>query len=609
MTARVRETSPAGDRPRSGLAAAGIVAASIAAILVVLGAPPAAAQPAPARPVPAQPAPARPAPARPAPAPSADSGFIGQGSALLEIDDCPARELEASEAQLSARFSAHYARGEVLYAQGDYTGAVQEFIASYCLAGEFERGRQVRYSVLNDIGQSYERSLDYEKAISYFERFVRELPATAVVERRLYESRVLVLRKLRAQILVESSPGGATVTVSNESGVAGSGQAGKPIDVLGGTYTMLVELPGYEPYSQEIQVRIGKPFAFFVPLRPLRGRLSVQVSPGDARVFLRDKTIERFVGIGRVDEVLPAGEYVLIAEASDRLKEERPIEVLPNRVNLLQVDLPPRPQFGRRQLIAFATAAAGSATGGVMYAFGDARLVGIGIPGGLALGLFGTLLYLPEQVPLGTSNLTITSGLAGIVAGISASALFTDDGRIIAPVQGVTTALGAGLGYYLGHRTKISTGDAALFNSSVGWGTTVGGLFALSFGADDRRTTAGLFLSGLGMGAVSGVLMTRYFEISRRHAFLIDIGGLVGALGGLAAESLAYPNTGANENSPASNEHVANFVLGGVAVGLITAGALTRNLDAPKLPVKPSVAAVTAANGAPAATYGIAGSW
>jgi hypothetical protein len=344
-------------------------------------------------------------------------------------------------------------------------------------------------------------------------------------------------------------------------------------------------------------------------MRPRSGRLSVQITPADARVFLRDKTVERFAGIGRVDEVLPAGEYVLIAEAADRLKEERPIEVLADRVNRLQIDLPHTPQFGRRQLIAYATFGAAFSTGGLLYALGDSSIASLGGAGGAALGLFGSLLYLPDQVPLGTSNLTITSGLAGTVAGVTGSLLFTDSGRVYWPAQGLGTLLGASLGYYLGHRTKVSAGDAALFNSSVAWGTSVGGLFALSFGAEDRRITAGLILSGLGMGTVSGVLMTRYFEISRRHAFLIDIGGLVGVLGGLAAESLAYPKSSASEDSPSGNEHAANFMLGGVVVGLIGAGFLTRNLDTPKIPVKPVVGAATTAHGGSAAIYGISGAW
>ena len=573
---------------------------SFAAVVVLASAAAASAQPV------AQP-PAQPAvqPAQPA----SDTGFIGKGVAHLEIDDCPVGDPAASEAQLTSRFDGLYERGEVLYAQGDYPGAVRELISGYCVAGQLEAGRKVRYNLLKDIGQAYERSLDFEKAIAYFERFARELPPAAVADRQLYESRILVLQKLRAQIFVESEPGGATVTIVNESGVAGRGRSGKPIDVLGGTYTMQVELDGYVPYSKDIEVRIGKPFAYFVALRPQQGRLSVQVSPGDAKVFLRDKSVERFVGIGRVDEVLPAGNYVLIAEAADRPKQERPIEVLPNRVNLMQFDLPPRPQFGRRQLVAFAAAAAMNGGGGILYTFGNGPVASLGAVGGLALGLFGSYLYLPDQVPLGTANLTITSGIAGTAAGIAGGLLFTTEERAVWPIQGAATLVGTALGYYVGDRTKISVGDAALFNTSVVWGTTVGGLFALSFGGD-RRISTGLVLSGLGMGATSGVLMCSYFDISRRHAALIDLGGIVGLVGGLAVEGVAYPSSAAGEASQSSNEHVGNFMLGGVAIGLIGAGFLTRNLDSVKLPpVKPAIGAATAANGAQTAVYGISGSW
>jgi hypothetical protein len=537
-----------------------------------------------------------------------DSGFIGKVSAQLEIDDCPRADPAASEAQLTARFGALYERGEVLYLQGDYPGAVRELVSGYCVAGGFGRGREVRYQLLKDIGQAYERNLDYEKAIGYFERFIHDYP-TGVdpADRRVVESRVLVLQKLRAQILVETSPGGANVTISNEGGVAGLGRSGKPIEVPGGAYAMLVELAGHEPHTQQIEVRIGKPFAFFVPLRPLRGRLSAQVAPADARVFLRDRSVERFVGVGRVDEVLPAGKYVLIAEAPDRLKEERPIEVLPDRVNRMQLDLPLRPQFGRRQLILFSAIGGAYSAGGLLTAFNETGISGLGVAGGAAIGLLGSILYLPDEVPLGASNLAITAGLTGTLAGVTGALVFTDSERIAGPVLGAATLLGTGLGYYLGERTKITPGDAALFNSSVLWGTVAGGLFALSFGGEERRISSGLVLSGLGMGAVSGVLMTRYFEVSRRRAVLIDIGGLAGIIGGLAAEGLVYRSDGAG--AEASAEHVANFMLGGVAIGLIGAGILTRNLDAPKVPVKPAIGTATAATGATTTLYGVAGAW
>jgi len=549
------------------------------------------------------------APPQPSPVAAPDSGFIGRGPGLLEIDDCAPSDPTAREAQLRARFDALYARGEVLYAQGDYKGAVGEFIAGYCLAGAFNDGRQVRYQLLKDIGQSYERSLDYEKAIEYLTRYLRELPPGAQDDPRALESRILVLQKLRGQVLVQTSPAGATVTLSNESGVAGRGPSGKPFDVLGGSYTMLIELAGHEPVSQQIEVRIGKPFAFFVQLRPLRGRLSAQVAPGDAKVFLRDKTVERFVGLGRIDEELPTGKYVLVAEATGRQRVERSVEVLPSRVNRLQVDLPPKPQFGRRQLIVFSSILGATATANTLYATGNEGISLAGGVGGAVLGWLGSRLYLPDQVPLGASNLTITAGIAGAIGGGMGSRLLTGSQQVSLPAAGLTSIVAAGLGYYVGNRAEISVGDAALLNSSVLWGAAVGGLFALSFDPD-RGIESGLVLSGLGMGAVSGLLMTRYFEISRSRALLIDIGGIVGAIGGVAAESLAYPTSEVGQNSAASNEHVANFVLGGVAVGLIGAGILTRNIDAPRLPVKPAIGVAGAANGGSVApVYGISGSW
>lgn len=544
--------------------------------------------------------------AQPAAAPPSDTGFIGQGATRLDIDDCPPRDPSAPQEQLKKQGSELYQRAATLYDQGDYPGAVSEFTAAYCV-GKAIQDPQATAAILKGIGQAHERNLDYEKAIGYFERYLRDLPASGAPDKQLFESRILVLQKLRAQIFVETEPKGAAVTISNDRGVAGRGRSGRPIEVPGGTYTMLVELPGHEPHSQPIEVRIGKPFAYFVPLRPLQGRLSVQVEPGDAKVFLRDKTVERFVGIGRADEVLPAGDYVLIAEAADRLKVERPAEVLPNQVNRMQIDLPLKPQFGRRQLVAFSAVGGAFVGGGLLNAFDKTPITVLGVFGGAGAGLFGSYLYLPDQVPLGTSNLTITAGLAGTVAGTAGALLFTSSQQIGQPIQGISTLLGAGIGYYAGSRTKITPGDAALINSSAVWGTAAGGLFALSFGAEDRRISAGLVLSGLAMGTASGVLMTRYFDVSRQRAVLIDIGGLIGMIGGLAVESLAFP--AAEAGAPPSNEHIANFALGGLAVGLVAAGILTRDIDAPKVPVKAAVGAATAIDGRPTATYGVAGAW
>jgi hypothetical protein len=273
----------------------------------------------------------------------------------------------------------------------------------------------------------------------------------------------------------------------------------------------------------------------------------------------------------------------------------------------MQIDLQLRPQFGRRQLVVFSAVGAAVATGGVLAAFDRPAITALGVLGGIGAGLFGSYLYLPDAVPLGTSNLTITAGLAGSLAGFTGALLFTGEQRIALPIQGMSTLIGAGIGYYAGSRTNISPGDAALINSSAAWGAAAGGLFALSFGFEDRRISAGLVLSGLGVGTASGILMSSYFDISRRRAVLIDTGALLGVIGGLAAESLAFPT--ADQTSAAATEHIANFMLGGMAVGLLGAGILTRNMDAPKVPVKAAVGTATAADGSRATTYGIGGTW
>ncbi|HEU0033565.1 MAG TPA: PEGA domain-containing protein [Kofleriaceae bacterium] len=540
--------------------------------------------------------------------PTRQGGFIGRGPPRLVIDDCPVRDRALTEDQLRALGQEHYQRGETLYLQGDYKGAVSELVASYCLIPY--------YSILKDIGQAYERDLDYEQAIAYLERYIREIPPDAKranacaadpqEDKENVSRRVQVLRRLRAHISVQTQPPGGRITIENDATVAQRATAGDDIQVPGDTYTMKIELPGYETETRTIDVQIGKPYTYFVELTPLKGTVSVQVTPADARIFIDNK----LVGIGRFEGKLDAKPYIVMSERQGRLTDQRTIEVLPNQVKRVQIELTPQPQFGRRQLIAFTTVGSGFATGALLYAFSNTGIAGAGSIGGAAAGFAGSYFYLPDTVTLGTSNLTITSTLAGGIIGGAGTLLFTDEPRIVQPAIGATMIAGAGIGYYVGDRTKIRPGDAALVNSSMTWGTVAGGLFALSF-APPRDVAAGLVLSGLGVGGISGVIMTRYFDISRTHALLIDIGGVVGILGGLAVESLAYPTTQAqgDELDEQTREHLANFSLGGMVVGLIGAGILTRNLDAPKLAVQPTIGNAVASDGAVIPTYGLSGSW
>lgn len=541
-----------------------------------------------------------------APAPRGrDGGYIGRTLADLEIDDCPRVDPALPGDELRARASEHYKRGETLYVQGDYDGAVVELVAAYCLIPA--------YSILKDVGQAYERSLDYEKAIGYLERYIAAVPADAQRanacapdpqdDRANVSQRVKVLSNLAAKVFVETSPVDARITLGNDTGIAARAKSRQEISVLGGTYEMLVEHDDYEPYAQTIDVRIGKPYTYSVRLEPRKGTLSVQATPPDARVFLGD----RAVGIGRYEDTLPAGRYQLGVEAPGHVRYDREVEVLAGAIKTERVELPPVPQGGRRQLIAAAAVGGAFAAGGLSGAFDDTTISSSASLIGGAAGFVGGYFLVPGDVALGTSNLTITSSAAGAFAGFAAATLFTDRGQVAQPATGAGVLVGGVAGYYLAERFEVTTGDAALFASSVLWGSTAGLLFTASF--DPPRAVGGsLMLSGLGMGVVGGVLLTRYFDISRRHALLIDVGGLVGGISGVALEGLLYPRTG-DTPTASSTERIANFTLGGIGLGLVTAGIVTRNYDVPKLPVRPAMGTATGSDGKATATYGIIGTW
>jgi tetratricopeptide (TPR) repeat protein len=520
----------------------------------------------------------------------------------LEIDDCPLPDESLTHAQRMQRGAERYDRGSTLYLQGDYTGSARELIAAYCAVPAF-------YTILKDIGQSYERLLEYEKAIAYLERYVAAIPPDAKranecavdpqVDRLNTLRRIEVLKRLDAHVFVETTPEDAQITIQTKERRVAFETSGREIKIPGGgTYEMIVEKVGHQPQQRTIELKIGKPHTYYFELKKLEGRLSIQTTPADARIFI-DK---RFAGVGGVRETLPATTYELLVEAPGREDYTAKIEVLPNQENRLNIQLVPKPQLGRKQLIVYGGVAGAVATGTMLYAFEDTAIAGIGSVAGIGAGLLGSYLYVPDDLPLGTSNLTVTASVAATTAGLATTALFTEDQAILQPVAGASLIVGAGAGYYFGNRTKITPGDAALLNTTMLWGTLAGVGFGFSFGAD-TELRAGLVLSGLGMGTIGGIVMTNYYDVSRTHAALIDVGGVIGAIAGFSAESLVY------REEERSEEHSANFALAGATIGLIAASVFTRNWDDPKVPVTPALGTATDASGAATTTWGFGGRW
>jgi hypothetical protein len=507
-----------------------------------------------------------------------DYGYIDKQRLILEIDDCPPPPAEA-EPQLLEIAAEHYDRGFILYYQGDYKAAIGEFVTFHCMVPSAPQA-------LFTIGQSYERLLEFEVAIAYYERFVRSMrddtPAIAE-ERRSVASRIQVLQRLPAQIQVTTTPDGATVSFVDDAGVKRN-FGRPPYEVQAGPYTMIVELPGHETVTEQIEPRIGKPYSFYFLLQPRRGRLVVNAEPADARIFVED----RLSGIGRYAAELPGGTYDVVVEAPGRVTESRVVEVIADRDVEVAVKLPPRPTSGRTQLLVGSTLL-GGALGSLALGLLDEETASrgsIGLLGGMGVGLIGGYFGIPRDISVGTSSFIITAGLIGFLEASLVTGMFkpveTEDSENAIGAIGVGgMTVGAAFAVLTAERFQLDAGDAALINSGALWGAIAGSLFAVVFESKER-VREGLVLGGLNTGIISAALLTRQLEYSRRHVALIDLAGLAGMGIGVAVKAgidEATQDAGIDDGG----ERTAHFALAGMALGLTAGAYLTRNLDVPRV--------------------------
>jgi tetratricopeptide (TPR) repeat protein len=507
-------------------------------------------------------------------------GAPADGAAnMREIDECTPPE-GLSEAETDARVSEHYDRGRILYSQGDYENAIEEFVAAYCY------GRYA--SILVDIGQAYERTVNYEKAVAYLERYIIDAPDDEQKTREVISYRVEVLRTLPARIRVATVPEGATVTLTGPTGVAAQSPAnGEAIVVRKGRYEMRVEMTGYEPVAREVTAEIGQPYSYYFQLQPQRGRLKVIASPSSARIFVNDK----LAGIGSYSDTLPIGEYKLTVEAARRAPRTETVEIRANRPTTATIELDDEAKSGRRELL-IASTIGGAGFGGGAFAtvFGEDS-TGTTLGGVLGLGVgFGSAYFgIPDDIEVGTSSYMIGSTLIAASEGALISTLITcshndETGRNECADQtigGIALASGVvGLGFAAAtaERFDLTAGDAALINSGAMWGATGGALFWALFDSPSDRPKLGasLVLLGLNAGIAAGVTVASRTDYSRGHVALIDVSGLAGIVAGVALAQ-SFP-----EDDGGDSERIEHFALGGMTVGLITGAWLTRNRSKPK---------------------------
>ncbi len=545
---------------------------------------------------------------------SEDRGYIGGAPMTPEVDNC-APPLGLSEDKIFASASEHYQRGNTLYIQGDYEGAIIEFVAAYCDAPHYE--------MLKNIAQSYERLVEYEKTVAYLSRYILELPRDQVEEREKMSFRVEVLSNLPAQLRVATVPPRATVTLTGATGVNAREVANdkKRIKVRKGSYEMRIELPGYEPIVETIEVEIGQPYSYYYRLHRKQGGVRIVTQPSTARIFLDQK----LVAIGSYVERLPIGEHKITVEAAGREPRSQTIEITTNQTTNLRIELDKQPKSGRRELLIAATLAGGIyGTGAFLTLYGDDSeiLTGLSPFAGFGLGFAGAYFGVPDHISVGKSSYIIGASLIGAAEGALLAALIACDNSTKTGADGeidyeincpeevvASSALIAGIAASLtaaatAESLDLSAGDAALVNSGAMWGSIGSSLFVLAFDSDGRLWTP-LILAGMNLGTVAGGLLARRLDLSRGHISLIDLSGLGGMVVGVSLVDVLEPGT--------RGERLPHFALIGMATGLITGAYLTRDMDDPKSAalgkLKPELGAARDIRGHSTMTFGLASSF
>ena len=545
-------------------------------------------------------------PAAAQPRDGGETGFIGEDHESLEVDNCPV--IEGTDQEVRERASEHYKRGTVLYEQGDYRAAVEDFVAAYCHAPH--------YSVLKDIAQAYERQVEYGRSVAYLDRYILAAPDSEAKERRRQSFRVEVLRTLPAKIKVATVPANADVTILGPSGVTARSRANdeEPMLVQHGAYTMKVEMQGFEPISQDIEPEIGQPYSYYFRLEPKKGGLAITTVPHTARVFLDKK----LVGIGKFAGEMPIGTYTVELEADGREPTVEQVEVTAGSTTAVTIELDKKPKSGRRELL-IAGSLGGLIWGGGAFAtiFGQqTTAASLGAALGLGIGFAGAYFGAPHDVTVGSSSFMTGSSLVFAGEGALIASFFlcdnveevsgdfsqSCDGDAITSAALAAGIAGLGFAAVTADMFDFDAGDAALMNSGALWGTVAGALFWAVFDTDPRLDEP-LLLGGLNLGVAAGFTLAKRSEIGRGHVALIDLSGLAGMIAGVALVGVIEPDS--------QSERQPHFALGGMALGLITGAYLTRNIDEPKTTqtLQPSVVPTKDAAGSSTLTLGIGGTF
>lgn len=175
----------------------------------------------------------------------------------------------------------HFETGVASYSKGDFQTALEHFLASNRLVPN-------RNVVLN-IALTYEKLGKFADAHRYFIDALQGVTDPQTM--RDIENAIKRIAPNVAVLRIESDPPGATIYLKRKD-LGSRGRAPRPLAVAEGTYTVIIELDGYEPAAVEgIEAKNGHEIAVPFKLEPIVGAVSVNVEGApNTSVHVDDET-------------------------------------------------------------------------------------------------------------------------------------------------------------------------------------------------------------------------------------------------------------------------------------------------------------------------------
>ncbi len=152
------------------------------------------------------------------------------------------------------------ARGRALLDAGDANGALAEFEAVYTLL----EGHPRRFMALANIGRAHQTLGQYDRAMTYYERYLEEGGPDAE-DRAAVQAAIDALASLLGTVTITTNVPEAEVWIDNRRVGAAPGD----VRVPGGVHALELRAAGHAPSRREVEVVARRSLAIAIELEPI----------------------------------------------------------------------------------------------------------------------------------------------------------------------------------------------------------------------------------------------------------------------------------------------------------------------------------------------------